>query len=68
MIGRHNVAKDELKKFKSLLNEYGRTPITDQRSQILLHDALSKLGAALDIILMDLQQLNEESPANRKPE
>ncbi|MCE1053427.1 hypothetical protein [Pseudomonas alloputida] len=68
MIGRHNVAKDELKKFKSLLNEYGRTPITDQRSQILLHDALSKLGATMDIILMDLQQLNEESPANRKPE
>lgn len=68
MIGRHNVAKDELKKFKSLLNEYGRTPPTDERSQALLHDALSKLGATLDIILMDLQQLNEESPANRKPE
>lgn len=68
MIGRHNVAKDELKKFKSLLNEYGRTPITDERSKVLLHDALSKLGATLDIILMDLQQLNEESPANRKPE
>ncbi len=68
MIGRHNVAKDELKKFKSLLNEYGRTPITDQRSQILLHDALIKLGSTIDIILMDLQQLNEESPANNKSE
>ncbi|MFJ2446827.1 hypothetical protein [Pseudomonas sp. NPDC087626] len=68
MIGRHNIARDELKKFKSLLNEYGNTPVTDERSKMLLHDALIRLGSALDIILMDVQNLNEESPANHKPE
>lgn len=68
MIGRHNVARDELKKFKSLLNEYGNTPVTDERSKMLLHDALIRLGSALDIVLMDVENLNEESPANLKPE
>ncbi|HCF6331121.1 TPA: hypothetical protein NII06_005826 [Pseudomonas aeruginosa] len=68
MIGRHKVARDELTKFKSLLNEFGRTPVTDERSKILLHDALIRLGSALDIVLMDIQNLNEESPANSKPE
>lgn len=68
MIGRHKVARDELKKFSSLLNEYGNTPVTDERSKMLLHDALIRLGSALDIALMDIQNLNEESPANHKPE
>ncbi|MCA4960992.1 hypothetical protein [Pseudomonas sp. Y24-6] len=68
MIGRHEHAKDELKKFKTLLNEFGNTPVSDDRSKMLLHDALLKLGSTVQIILMDIQNLNEESPANKKPE
>lgn len=68
MIGRHEHARDELKKFKSLLNEFGRTTTSDDRNKMLLHDALLKLGSALEIALMDIQNLNEESPANNKPE
>lgn len=68
MIGRHEHAREDLKKFKSLLNEFANTPASDERSKILLHDALLKLGSALDIALMDIQNLNEESPANNKPE
>lgn len=68
MIGRHEHAKDELQKFKTLLNEFGNTPVSDDRSKMLLHDALLKLGSALEIALMDIRNLNEESPANNKPE
>jgi hypothetical protein len=50
------------------LNEFGNTPVSDDRSKMLLHDALLKLGSALEIALMDIRNLNEESPANNKPE
>jgi len=68
MIGRHHVARDELQKFKSHLNDYANTPVTDEMSKAHLNAALGRLGSTINIILMDLQQLNEESPANRKPE
>ncbi|MNL57133.1 hypothetical protein D3C87_1806730 [compost metagenome] len=68
MIGRHELAKEELKKFKTLLNEFGNTPASNDRSKMILHDALLKLGSAVQIALMDVENLNEESPANNKPE
>ncbi|MFG0844265.1 hypothetical protein [Pseudomonas sp. FYR_5] len=68
MIGRHKVAKNELQLFKSLLDEYAHTPPSDERSKGMLCAALGRLGSTLEIILMDVQDLNEESPANNKPE
>lgn len=68
MIGRHQIARDELNKFKSLINEFGNVPTSDDRSKMLLHDALLRLGFAVEIALMDIANLNEESPANNKPE
>lgn len=68
MIGRHKIARDELEKFKSLLNKFGNIPTSDDRSKMLLHDALLRLGSAVEIALMDIANLNEESPANNKPE
>lgn len=61
MAGLHHVANEDLKRFKTLLNEYGNIPASDERSKIALHDALSRLGSAVDMILRDIQRINEEA-------
>ena len=62
MSGLHYIANEDLKRFKTLLNEYGNIPASDERSKIALHDALNRLGSAVEMILRDIQRINEETP------
>lgn len=66
MAGLHNVANEDLKRFKSLLNEYGNIPATDDRSKMALHDALARLGSAVELILRDIQRINEEASTQQQ--
>lgn len=60
MTGRHNVARDELNRFKSLLSEYGELDSKDERCNAFLHQALGRLGSAIDLILKDIERINDE--------
>lgn len=66
MAGLHNVANEDLKRFKSLLNEYGNIPANDDRSKMALHDALARLGSAVELILRDIQRINEEASTQQQ--
>lgn len=66
MAGLHNVANEDLKRFKSLLNEYGNIPATDDRSKMALHHALARLGSAVELILRDIQRINEEASTQQQ--
>ncbi|HDS1695725.1 MULTISPECIES: hypothetical protein [unclassified Pseudomonas] len=66
MTGRHNVARDELNKFKSLLGEYGELDSKDERCNAFLHQALGRLGSAIDLILKDIERINDERSSTQE--